>query len=142
MPELDYAFLAQWAGVQSDGTLTSVGMSFTKVQVHELGGMFSFALACRFRGHTDDPDIPLEVSVSSPMGERLRFDTRLPMPHENAYTDEGRTHALFAAQMQIPLTEEGLHRVVVERGGEAERELFFSVVLAPRPSADAPDSDA
>src|SRR5512133_4149194 len=31
-PELDYAFLASWAGIQADGTLTAVGISFLRVR--------------------------------------------------------------------------------------------------------------
>lgn len=133
MAKLDYAFLAQWAGVQGDGTLTSVGMSFTRLDVSHLGQPFTFAVAGRVKGYVHERQTDLTISISSPAGVVLTVGAGLALPQEAAYTEDGRTHALFALSTTIQLTHEGVYQVSLQGGSETWRELMFTVRVSEPP---------
>lgn len=125
MAELDYAFLAQWAGVQNDGTLTAVGMSFVRVTAPAPGQVFAFCVAGRIRGPHDD-DAELEIAIEAPAGQLVRVSGALRLTGEGRYSP-GRAHSLFAVNTQVPLVEAGLYTVTVTVGGQVGRVLKFEV---------------
>jgi hypothetical protein len=88
MAELDYAFLADFARVDANGTLTSVGASFTHVQVQTLPMQRMLSVAGRIRSRRGDPPVALRVSISTPRDEiQLSFDAQLQIgPGARPYT--------------------------------------------------------
>ncbi|TDW91121.1 hypothetical protein [Kribbella sp. VKM Ac-2566] len=131
MATLDYAFLADYAKVQPNGTLTSVGASFTFVEAQSLPTTHRMAVAARVRARIDEQIIPFRVEITGP-GEsfRLGVDGQLsPGPDSRPY-GEGFVGHLLAMDIQIPLPSAGLYTVNIELEGKHVRRLAFDVVRA------------
>jgi len=67
LPELDYAFLASWAGIQADGTKTAVGMGFLRVVQ---AAATPIAVAGRIRVFNDSDPTPFSIRVVHPRVKR------------------------------------------------------------------------
>jgi len=132
MANLDYAFLADFAKVEPNGTLTTVGASFTFVTAVALPTTHQMAVAGRARGGIDEDAIPLRIEIVGP-DEAFQLGAEgllLKGPHARPYGG-GLIGHVFALNVQIPLSTEGLYVVNVRVGDEAPRRLAFDVVTPP-----------
>lgn len=130
MAELDYAFLADFAKVEPNGTLTTVGASFTFVTTRQLPAAHRMAVAGRVRGLVGEEPIPFRIEIVGPDGSfRIGAESELtPGPTARPY-GEGFLGHLFALDLAIPLPQVGLYVVNVSVSGEHARTLAFDVVL-------------
>lgn len=124
--ELDYAFLAQWARVNADGTLTAIDASFLRVGIR-IGGVFPVAVAGRVRFL--EPPYEADLTVEMKIGNvTLDYSAHIFAAEESAYGD-GRRHSLFALTTQVPITSYGEQTITVKlNGGEQVRTLIFTAV--------------
>lgn len=124
--ELDYAFLAQWARVNADGTLTAVDASFLRVFIRK-GGMLPLAIAGRVRFL--EPPYEADLTVELKVGNvSLDYSGHITASEASAY-GKGRRHSLFALTTQVPINEYGEHIITVKlNGGEQARTLIFTAV--------------
>lgn len=130
LPDLDYAYLAEFASVQ-EGRLTAVGASFTYYRVPALPVIMSFAVAGRVRAAAGSGPVDLGLALLWPgMEAEVRIDMPLDtFPAERPYQDKvGR---MFAATMQVPISEAGLVKVRVFIEGSVVRELAFEAEVGP-----------
>lgn len=124
-PELDYAFLAQFAKVEAD-LLTAVGASFTRV-ASDVPSRLSLSIAARFRSSKTADDFSVEARVTSPEDEYdLGVDFMLsPSEAKNPYGPDDRVGLLVALNLDIPLVSYGLYTVHISIEEEEVRSLTF-----------------
>lgn len=131
MAEIDYAFLADFAKVEPNGTLTSVGASFTYLTAPAFPSAHRIAIAGRVRARVHERDIPFRITFTTP-NEQVRLNTEgelSPSPHIRPY-GEGWLGHLFALDMQIPLPVPGLYWIEIDVGdGASVRRLAFEAGL-------------
>lgn len=127
VPNLDYAFLADYARVQPDGTLTAVGASYTEVHVARLPTPHEVTLAGRVRAAEGSDHVPVAVTFRGPdqRTAHLRIEGQLGTAGARAY--QGRIGLLFSLKLGVGLMSEGLHWVTLEIEGRTVRELAFEV---------------
>ena len=126
LPELDYAYLADFAQV-SDGKLTAVGASFTHMLVVALGEPKPLFLAGRIRVAENSEPLEVGIKVSGP-DNTFTIEASFVMgagPNQLAY--DGKVGLLFAAGMTVPLVAEGLYEVILSVQHAPVRRLAFSV---------------
>ena len=68
LPDLDYAFLAEYARLEQGGTLTALGASFTQIAVPRLPSAIQLGVAGRVRVLEGVAAVPLTVRML-PAGE-------------------------------------------------------------------------
>jgi hypothetical protein len=128
MAMIDYAFLADFAKVEPNGTLTAVGASFTFIEVGGLPAGHLLAVAGRVRGVIDETvDLTLEIKGPDDafrIGANLQLE---PGPGSRPYGD-GKIGHLFAINVQIPLPTAGLYTVELSTG-KSSRRLAFEVTV-------------
>lgn len=125
-PELDYAFLAEYASVV-EGKLTAVGASFTVIRAAVPAPARPVYIAGRFRVPAEHEAIHVGVTVVSP-GESFSIEGSFALEEEpGTRTYLGRVGRLFSAGLEIPLTTEGLYEVLLTLDGEHVRRLAFDV---------------
>ena len=127
MVELDYAFLAEYARVDANGTLSALGASFTRIHTTELPFAHIISIAGRIRCSEDlrptvhvlfqSPDKSTTVSA-----ELNTTTTTGLLPYE------GKVGILFSIRIMVPLLEIGLHSVDIALDGAHARTLKFEVV--------------
>lgn len=129
MPDLDFAFLADYAKVEPTGTLTAVSASWTHIEAMQLPAMHRMAIAGRIRARMDDPPIAVRVEIVGPDDAfRIAAGFSLtPRPDARPYGD-GHIGHLFAVDTSIPLPTEGLYEVLILIDDEPARRLAFEVV--------------
>lgn len=129
MTDLDYAFLAEYAKV-SEGLLTSVGASYTRVQVPALGGPFNLVVAGRLRGQEGESPL-LGVQVEAPDDRyQVGLNAQLSSAGARSYGD-GRVGILFALTLPIPLVSFGVYTVSLRLYDVECRVLKFEVEGQP-----------
>jgi len=121
--ELDYAYLARWARVNLDGTLTAVDASF--VSTSAPGGVLQLTVAgrVRFTGapYQAEADVAITVgALTVSLGMGLSAVDAPPYAHD-------RRHVLFALTTQIPVPEPGDCHVRISLDGVLVRELVCTV---------------
>lgn len=125
-PELDYAFLAEYASVV-EGKLTVVGASFTVIRADVPSPARPVYIAGRFRVPMEHETIHVGVTVVSPH-EGFSIEGSFALEEEpGTRTYLGRVGRLFSAGLEIPLTAEGLYEVLLTLDGEQVRRLAFDV---------------
>lgn len=132
MAALDYAFLADFARVDPNGTLTVVGASWFHVQVASVPSVHRMAIAGRVRARMSETEVPLRLVIEAPGGTfTVGIEASLsPGPDSRPYGD-GLVGHLFAVDSQIPLPTEGLYSVEVFVDGVSARRLAFDVSVGP-----------
>jgi len=131
MAEIDYAFLADFAKVEANGTLTAVGASWTYLTTEGFPAGHRMSVAGRVRARVDEGDVPIRVSYTTPNeAVRLNADGLLvPTDAQRPYGDGWIGH-LFAMDMAIPLPAPGLYWVEISIGdGASVRRLAFEAGL-------------
>ena len=124
--ELDYAFVADFARVEPNGTLTAISASWTNLVVRSFPAGRRLAIAGRVRGHIDEPSIPVRVTMSGPDAKVIfTFDFTVS-PGESAQPyGEGLIGHLFAIDTMMPLTSPGVHSIEVFIDNVLARTLKF-----------------
>ncbi len=132
MAELDYAFVADFARVEPNGTLTSIGASWTFLEAKELPAVHRMAVAGRIRARVEEGEIGVRIDVRGPNDLFNIAATGMVGGRTGArpYGD-GLVGHLFALDLQIPLPTEGTYIINVELDGEQVRRLAFEVTRAP-----------
>lgn len=132
MADLDYAFLADYATVES-GKLTVVGASYTHVKVVAFPAMHSVAVAGRVRVPEDVRVCPMGIRFESPGDDGLTIDTELVLQAGDAVPYRGRIGIVFAATFIVPIDREGLYWVDLNLDGKSVRRLAFEASVLGRP---------
>lgn len=129
MPELDYAYLADYASVQGD-KLTAVGASYTRLTLATVPTGHLLAVAGRIRTTVNHPELGLDVEIVSP-GDNytLKFDAELAATPEMQPYAGGKLGLLFALSTIIPINVEGIYKVNLYLEGELARALAFEAML-------------
>lgn len=132
MADLDYAFIADFAKVESNGTLTAVGASWTHLRARSIPSSHRMAVAGRVRARVDEGPVTIRIDLAGPEGSfRLAADAPLqPVLGVQSYGD-GYIGLLFALDVQVPLPKHGLYTIMISVNGEESRRLAFDVVPAP-----------
>lgn len=123
--ELDYAFLAQWARVNRDGTLTAVDASFLRASA-PAGTLFPVAVAGRVRFPSAPYSAELVIELEGP-DLSVGYSATVTADEGSSYGD-GRRHSLFALTTQVPIVGPGEYRVTVSLDGSPVRVLIFTAV--------------
>jgi hypothetical protein len=130
-PELDYAFLASWAGIQADGTLTAVGMSFLRVRQVTATPL---AIAGRIRLFKSSQPAPLAIRIATPSGLAIEILNEVaPSDNEATRYGDDRQQLLFVLNTQVQTADLGKYDVQISLNGELVRTLSFEVVAQPTP---------
>jgi hypothetical protein len=128
--ELDYAFLASWAGLQPDGTMTAVGMSFLRVQRQDMP--MSLAVAGRIRVYGASEGARLTIRMTRPGANALEVSDWLRVSNdESASYDDGRRQILFVLNTQTQISEAGMYTVDISLDDKLARTLKFEVIPSP-----------
>lgn len=129
-PELDYAFLADYAVVQA-GKLTVVGASYTVVMMGAaLPTPWRTTLAGRIRATADCESVRFGIAITAPSDEyRLNFGGELSA-NDNAQRYDGKIGLLFAASIQMPIVAHGLYTVDLALDDVHVRTLKFETMAA------------
>lgn len=133
MIELDYAFLADYARVESNGTLTVIGASWTFIVASQVPAVHRMAIAGRIRSTPEAEPVPLRIEVVAPEGKyRMALNAELTRaPAARPYGAAGRVGHLFAVDMDLPLPVYGLYEVHIHVADRHARRLAFDVVEGP-----------
>lgn len=129
MADLDYAFVADFARVDPNGTLTAVGASWTHAWVHDVPAAIRLAVAGRMRLQEAEQAIPMRIEMENSAGELL-VGTNFELSRSTnsvAYRD-GRVGILFAVNAVVPVTEIGLVHIGVLAQDLKLRDLYFEVL--------------
>jgi hypothetical protein len=130
-PELDYAFLASWAGIQADGTLTAVGMSFLRVRQAPLTAM---AVGGRIRFFIDSEPVPLAIRIAAPNAPAVEIvDEIAPSDDEATRYGGDRQQLLFVLNTHVQTAQLGKYDVQISLNDKVVRTLSFEVVAQPTP---------
>ncbi|MCM0618754.1 DUF6941 family protein [Nocardioides bruguierae] len=137
MASIDYAFVADYAKVESQGTLTVVGASWTFVVADGFPTQRRMAVAGRIRGAMDEGPIPMRVTARGP-GRTFEIVAGIDLvagPDARPYGPERYVGHLFAIDMGIPLLQAGLYEVLVELPNEGlTKRLAFEAQLGGQPA--------
>lgn len=128
LPELDYAFLAEFARVDESGTLTSIGASFTRLQIDPANPARLLSTAGRVRMAEDSDPVRMTLSFEGPGNTvRIQMDfelTRSP----TAVPYDGKVGVVFALTSVFPLPAPGLYTVRLLMAEKVVRRLAFEVI--------------
>lgn len=127
LPNLDYAFLADYAKVEGNGTLTSVGASFTRISATTVPVGQLMSVAGRVRVAEAAPPCPLSIIFAGPGGSP-EITVEMTVSPESAVPYQGRVGVLFAVNTVVPIMVYGLHNVMVALDGQEVRRLSYEVV--------------
>lgn len=126
--ELDYAYLAEYAKVESN-KLTAVGASYTYLFTDEVPAVHLLTVAGRIRVPEDYGVVPLSINLIAPEEQYvITFETELQQT-KDYHPYAGKVGLVFAITMQIPLASTGLYEVNVDVEGKRARRLAFEVKL-------------
>ncbi len=127
-PELDYAFLAEFAKVDHD-QLTAIGASYTHVTASQLPVTHQLYIAGRIRAPEGGDPFELEIAFqgASEGAPELKLSAEIDPAKVTSKPYDGKVGILFAVGTGVPLLAEGLYEVKLSIDGEIVRRLAFSV---------------
>ncbi len=125
LPNLDYAFLAEYAKVEPSGVLNAVGASFTVLSVVQFPAAHLLSVAGRVRMAEGGVPFPLTISFEGPAPEESVISLEMMVAHGTETAYEGRVGVLFAATTLVPVVRAGLHHVRISIQNQVVRELAF-----------------
>lgn len=136
MAEIDYAFVADYARVEENGTLTTVGASYMFLGVERFPAPHRLYIAGRVRGREDEEPPVMSVTVTGPGDPPFKVSTTAQLQRStNArpYGD-GKLGYLFAMEASIVLAAPGLCEVIITLPDyDEERRLAFEAEVYRRP---------
>ncbi|GAB3624186.1 hypothetical protein GCM10027418_22700 [Mariniluteicoccus endophyticus] len=125
--ELDYAFPAQWARVNADGSLTAIDASFLKIAC-PIGQPAAFAVAARLRFKGGMPECELRIEMRPPAdGATLSFVAQVSAEAAPVYGD-GRRHVLLALNSALFVQQYGHVEIEIYLNDRSVRKLMFEIV--------------
>lgn len=127
-PELDYAYLAEFAKVDHDH-LTAIGASYTHVTAQGLPANHQLFVAGRIRAPENGEPFELEIAFrghheGSPV---ITLNAEMNPQQVTSKPYDGKVGMLFAIGFGVPLLHEGLYEILLSIDGEQVRRLAFSV---------------
>lgn len=126
-PELDYAFLAEFARVEGD-SLTSVGASYTRVLVREVPTRHTVYVAGRVRAPQHSEPFTIGVGFKrADQSEHTRLQTTVN-PESDGFPYSGKIGLTFAIGFEVDLESTALHEVLIFIDDKQVRRLAFDVV--------------
>lgn len=129
MADLDYAFIADFARVDPNGTLTAVGASWTHAWVQDVPAAIRLAVAGRMRLQEAEQAIPMRIEMKNSAGELIvGTDFELSRSTNSVAYRDGRVGILFAVNAVVPITEIGLVHIGVFAQDLKLRDLYFEVL--------------
>lgn len=126
MAELDYAFVADFARVES-GKLTAVGASYSQVSVEAFPATHFFAIAGRVRAAADTAPIDLRIIVRPPADGPTVIMRGTMTPESGPIAYDGKIGVVFAVTNILLIAGPGLVEIFIEIDGEQQRRLAFDV---------------
>lgn len=124
--ELDYAFVASFARVNHNNTLTVLDAGFLGVEMVKLPKEFSYYIAGRIRFRNGCEGTQLGVNVQNPGGDSI-VGTKHVEATADSYGVDRRSHAMFAILVKSNFTQYGDVEIGVCVDGELCKTLKFSV---------------
>jgi hypothetical protein len=131
MAELDYAFIAEFAKVES-GKLTAVGASYTDVRPPVFPATHYLSVAGRVRAPEDTKAIGLTIRINPPGGLNIVLDGIVDTTGPENIRYDGKVAVLFAASASIALVAEGLCEIFIDIDKVQQRRLAFLVIAPPQ----------
>ena len=129
-PELDYAFLADFAQVSAN-KLTAVGASYTHLRIAQIPTSHMIYVAGRVRSLVSIDSVNLRVEAVGPDGS-FRIGGDFDLSHNDVVLPyNGKVGILFSVGLEVPVVEEGLFEVHIHLEGEPVRRLAFDVSIDP-----------
>lgn len=132
MAELDYAFLADYATVES-GRLTAVGASFTHFYVPGFPTGADFCLAARIRVAENEPDPELEVTIQAQKSNQNIQITGVVAPGPGTIVYDKKQGILVSLKANVMVAYPELVTVDIKINGEHSRRLAFEVMASSPP---------
>lgn len=128
MPELDYAFLADYAKVEPSGTLTVVGGGFTHMAVDDFPVAARIFVVARIRSALGTPPVQINVTFGPDgrEGPTINAAGLLEVLEDAVPYREDRVGHVLAMELVAPMLDAGRFRVSLEIEGEVARELYFA----------------
>jgi hypothetical protein len=125
LPDLDYAFLTEYAKVEPQGTLSVIGASFSRIQIPTVPSTLNIFLAGRLRAAEGSQPVHIAIHVSgpTPSSPRLELETQFAIEGSEPY--EGRIGILFSVGVAMPVTSHGVHEFAILVEGKHARSLKF-----------------
>ncbi|MFC0314466.1 DUF6941 family protein [Gordonia phosphorivorans] len=127
MPELDYAFLADYATI-TDGKITAVGASFIDMKVPSTPFAVSLCVAGRVRA--DEGFAPFDMALSFDLpGDSPVFTINGTI--DSSMTDhvyDGKSAVLFCISQPLAILEPGLVTLTITLNEDVVRVLKFEVI--------------
>jgi hypothetical protein len=128
MPDLDYAFIAEYARVDPGGKLTAIGASYTEVPVPQLPVSHLLSVAGRIRSTLESEPARLRVVLKPPGGNvSLSLESELRPGADLRPYDGDKVGIVFALTTVVPLTTPGLCEVRLFLDDQEVRLLMFEV---------------
>lgn len=125
-PELDYAFLAEYARVEGN-SLTAVGASFTSLAVPVLPLSTTVYVAGRFRAPAQGGPFAVEVRAGAADADPSVIMATALDPAQAVAPYRGRAGMTFAVGMPVTFATPGMKQVQVVLEGDVVRALYFEV---------------
>lgn len=125
-PELDYAFLAEYARVEGN-SLTAVGASFTSLSVPPLPFSTTIYVAGRFRSPANGTPFSVEVRVGAADDDPAVIMVTSMDPAIAISPYRGRVGMTFAVGIPVTFATLGMKQVRIVLEGEVVRDLYFEV---------------
>lgn len=129
--ELDYAFPAHWARVNTDGTLTAIDASFLKVAAPK-GTQVGFAVAARVRFKGGLTHCDVKIDLKTPSGVTLSYVAGLDASAAPVYGND-RRHMLLALNSSLLIEEYGDVQIDIYLDDQHARNLQFEIVEPAEP---------
>lgn len=126
LPDLDYAYLAEYARVDPVGTLSVIGASFTEVTGVRFPASMAVYIAGRLRMAEGADPTQLTIRFNGPTAQTPRVEVGAAMAPDGLATYRGRVGVLFTVGMNVPLVEPGLQEFVIRLGDREVRTLRFN----------------
>lgn len=127
-PELDYAYLAEFAKVDNN-SLTAIGASYTHITTNRLPVRHMLYVAGRVRAAEKAPAFDLAIQFNGPRDTPELRVTLEAHPAMEARPYDGKVGITFALGMEVPLNYEGLYEVRLFIEEREVRRLAFDVQI-------------
>ncbi|GAB2503363.1 hypothetical protein CATRI_00505 [Corynebacterium atrinae] len=125
--DLDYAYLAEFARTQ-DGTITSVGASFTQTRSSGFPAMMELYVVGRIRRPEDEAAPTVSIEVRGP-GESPAIEFAATLEDtEDAVKYDGKIGTVFVFSGPLILSAPGIYECRISVDGEYVRRLAFEAL--------------
>ncbi len=128
MATFDYAFLCQFARLETSGALTAVGAGFARIVVPAVPTQLSVFVVARLEFEEDEQQpVALQVTFRDPgrtADVTVAGDVR---PHQPYVAIAGKVQVFAVVAANVAVPQYGLHQVDVSLNGQPVRTLLFEV---------------